>query len=173
MNKTIKKQILSALFAAIISATSLILIPSPTGIPITLQTFIVSLSGFLLGWKYGTLAIIIYLTIGTLGLPVFSGLTGGIGVIFGITGGFLIGFIPLAATCGISKKIPHKIIFPILGLIICHVIGIFWFVFSTESNILTAITTVSLPYIVKDIVSVFAAYIISQILLKRIKFINT
>ena len=173
MNKTIKKQILSAFFAAIISVTSLIVIPSPTGIPITLQTFAVSLSGFLLGWKYGTLAIIIYLTIGILGLPVFSGLTGGIGVLFGITGGFLIGFILLTAACGISQNIPQKIIFPALGLILCHVIGIFWFVFSTESNISTAITTVSLPYLAKDIISVFAAYIIAQILLNRIKFINT
>lgn len=172
MNKTIKKQILSAFFAAIITGMSLITIPSPTGIPITLQTFAVSLSGFLLGWKYGTLSVALYLTAGILGLPIFSGMTGGIGSFFGTTGGFLFGFLPLAAACGIAKKNFQKVICSILGLIICHMAGFFWFVFSTKSNMIAAITTISLPYLVKDIISLFASYIISQLLLKRIKFIN-
>ncbi len=167
MNKTIKKQILSAFFAAIISVMSLIVIPSPTGIPITLQTFAVSLCGFILDWEYGTLSVIIYLTAGLLGLPVFSGLTGGIGTLFGVTGGFLIGFLPLAIGCGLSERNPQNIIFSALGLLFCHLIGISWFVFLTESNILIALSTVSLPYIIKDIISVFAAYMISRIIHKR------
>ena len=172
MNKTIKKQILSAFFAAIITVMSLITIPSPTGIPITLQTFAVSLGGYLLGWKYGALSVALYLTAGLLGLPVFSGITGGVGALFGITGGFLLGFILLAAFCGIGKSNFQKIIYSVTGLIFCHTAGILWFVFSTESNMITAITTISLPYLVKDIISLFAAYIISQIILKRLKFIN-
>lgn len=167
MNNTVKKQLLSAFFAATISVMSLIVIPSPTGIPITLQTFAVSLCGLMLGWKYGTLSVIIYLTAGLLGLPVFSGLTGGIGTLFGVTGGFLIGFLPLAIGCGISEKMPQKILFSALGLLVCHLVGILWFTISTESNILIALSTVSLPYIIKDIISVFAAYMISRIIHKR------
>ena len=167
MNKTIKKQLLSAFFAAIISVMSLIVIPSPTGIPITLQTFAVSLCGFMLSWKYGVLSVMIYLTVGFLGLPVFSGLTGGIGTLFGVTGGFLIGFLPLAIGCGLSERKPKNIIFSALGLLSCHLIGILWFAFSTESNIFIALSTVSLPYLFKDIISVFAAYMISRIIHKR------
>lgn len=168
MNKTIKMQLLSALFAAILCGLSLITIPSPTGIPITFQTFAVTMCGFCLGWKYGTVSIIIYLFAGFLGLPVFSGITAGIGVLFGITGGFLLGFIPLVVLCGISDKNPHRIIYAMSGLIICHLLGIIWFILIMKSNIITAITTVSLPYLVKDIISVLAAAVLSDILKKRI-----
>ena len=168
-NTAIKNQIRAALFAAIISVLSLIAIPSPSGIPLTLQTFAVALCGYFLGWKYGAEAVIIYLTAGAVGIPVFSSMTGGFGKILGVTGGFLIGFIPLVLLCGAKTNRLKTAILSILGIILCHTIGILWFSTVSNTSLLNAALTSSLPYIPKDILSVAAAYIVANLINKRIK----
>ena len=169
MKITFKNQIRAALFASMIAIITLISIPTPAGIPLTFQTFAVSLSGFTLGRKYGLEAVMIWLTVGIIGLPVFSGMTGGLGQILGITGGFLVGFIPLVLFCGNEYTHAANILLAIAGLIICHTTGIIWFMFTAETNLATAIITTSIPYIIKDIISVIIAYGTAQVLKKRIK----
>ena len=80
-----------AFFAVVIAVCSWISIP--TVVPFTLQTFAVFLTMGVLGGKRGTLAVLVYILMGTLGIPVFSGFTGGIGIIAGTTGGYIVGFI--------------------------------------------------------------------------------
>jgi biotin transport system substrate-specific component len=82
----------SVLFAALTAVGSLVTIPLPL-IPITLQTFFVYLSGVILGSKRGAFSQILYVLIGIIGVPVFSGFKSGISTFFGPTGGYLIGFI--------------------------------------------------------------------------------
>lgn len=156
-----------AIFSAIISILSIISIPTPWGVPFTLQTFAISLAGFVLGKKYGTLSVITYLLLGAIGLPVFSGLSGGISKFVSVTGGFLFGFIFLAFLCG-TKKIYYSI----LGLLICHLLGVIQFNLLTKTNFINSISIVSLPYLIKDLLSIFLAYIINKKMKLNKKYIH-
>ena len=98
-----------SVFTAVTAVCAQISIPMPAGAPFTLQTFAVPLAGIILGTKKGTLSVVLYVLLGIAGVPVFSGFTGGIAVIFGKTGGYIISF-PLMALCaGISSDLYYKI----------------------------------------------------------------
>ena len=97
----IHKYIYAGLFAAVLAVLSQLAIPIPGAVPLTLQTFGVALCAYVLGWKLGTLAYLVYFLLGLAGVPVFSNFTGGIGKLFGTTGGFLIGFFLLSVGCGL------------------------------------------------------------------------
>lgn len=148
---------------------SQIAVPTPFGIPLTLQTLAVCLCGFVLGVRYGTASMILYVLMGAIGLPVFFGFHGGISCIIAEpTGGFLIGFIPLAALCGVKKHLFYAkngrifaILLGILGVIICHVCGALLYSTVTHIPLLASIAVVSLPFIAKDVISCILAYFIS------------
>lgn len=164
--------ILAAMFAAIGAVTSWISIPMPSGVPITLQTFGMALIGYTLGYKYGTLSVGVYVALGAVGVPVFSGFKGGFGVIAGPTGGFIIGFIFMAAICGLCRlnkvkslgyvpKIIISIALGIIGLLVCHLLGVIQFMLLFNDSFAVAALKVSLPYLIKDIISVVVAYFVS------------
>ncbi len=154
--------VLTAVFAALICVFSLVAIPTPFGVPLTLQTFIISLAGFVLGTAKGTVSVIVYIALGIVGLPVFSGFQGGFSAVFGMTGGFIVGFIPFVMLCGIkNKKFCIKLLFGLTGLCLCHLCGILWVSFLT-GNIYTAFLTVSAPYLIKDAVSVVLALLLAK-----------
>ncbi|WP_048189844.1 biotin transporter BioY [Methanobacterium sp. SMA-27] len=95
------KLVMAFFMACITGLMAQIIIPLPwTPVPITAQTFAVLIAGILLGRYWGGLSMVIYLLIGFVGVPWFTGMTGGIGVITGATGGFLIGFILTALFLG-------------------------------------------------------------------------
>lgn len=96
--------ILAALFAALISAGCFIQIPLPGGIPIILQDMLAMLSGMLLGPLYGSIAVFVFLVLGSIGLPVFSGKAGLQVITAGPTGGFLIGYLLGALAAGLFLK---------------------------------------------------------------------
>ena len=103
----LKGMVFAALFAALTAAVAWFKIPLPfTPVPITLQTLVVLLSGAMLGAYYGALSMIIYLSLGVIGLPVFAGGSSGIGVLFGPTGGYLFSY-PIAAFV-IGKMLENK-----------------------------------------------------------------
>ena len=83
--------VLCALFAAITAVLSQIAIPMPSGVPVTLQTFAIALCGFYLCTARATVSTVVYVLLGAVGVPVFSGFKGGIASIVGPTGGFIIG----------------------------------------------------------------------------------
>ncbi len=93
-------------FAALIAALTMVpAIPlGPAGVPLTLQTLGVLLAGALLGAKRGAAAVALYVFLGAVGLPIFSGAKGGIAVLLGPTGGFLLGFILAAFVTGLLTK---------------------------------------------------------------------
>lgn len=168
---TTKKMILTGMFTAVLSVMSQIQIPMPSGVPLSLQTFAVALNGYILGWKRGMGTIGIYLLLGLIGLPVFTGFTGGLGKIAGPTGGFLIGFLFLAASCGygrVRKKSIAAVVIPGTGLLICHLLGIIHFSSLMERSFLEAALLMSVPYFWKDVLSVAAAYMTARMLRKRI-----
>ncbi|MGL5916950.1 MAG: biotin transporter BioY, partial [Culicoidibacterales bacterium] len=93
-----------AIFAALIAILAQISIPFVSGVPFTLQTFIVLLLGFLLGGRLSVITTVLYLLIGAIGFPVFAHLTGGFPILFGPTGGFLLSFPLMAAIVGFSAQ---------------------------------------------------------------------
>lgn len=174
-NKKVKDIVLIALFSAIIVVCSLITIPS--AIPFTLQTFGVFLALNLLGAKRGLASISIYILLGVIGLPVFSGFQGGIGVLFNITGGYILGFVFSALTFWFVTKLfnknPRKIINLIasfLGLFVCYTFGTAWYILFSGENLgfLSAITICVLPFIIPDIIKILLATLVTN----RIKKLN-
>ena len=174
---TTKKMVSIALMVAIICIISPIAIPMVSGVPITLQTFIIALAGSFLHSKWGTSSVFLYILLGGIGIPVFSAYGSGFGKIFGITGGFIWGFLFLAFFCGIQIKTKKKwfhyflrFLFGFIGLLLCHIFGILQFSFITENSFISSAIIVSIPYLVKDIISVFAGIILGELLHNRIHF---
>ncbi len=157
------------LMTAVIAVMSQISIPTPFGIPLTMQTFAICLCGYFLGLKYGFFSIMAFVLLGIMGVPVFSGFQGGISAIAGVTGGYIIGFIFLAVICGCSEffefrkfgKI-YSLILGVAGLAVCHVCGVIQFSAITGSGIVKAFVTASLPFLIKDVISCFAAYAVAS-----------
>ncbi len=162
-----KKITYIALFVAIIAVVSQISIPVSV-IPVTMQTFAVSLCGFVLGKKSSVIAILTYLALGSVGAPVFASFNGGFQVLLSYTGGFLWGFVPFVLLCSLSKS-KSAIIFSILGLLLCHLLGIIQYSLVSETSIWLSFVVVSLPYLIKDIILVVLAYLLSIRVNKIIK----
>lgn len=167
-----RNMVLIALFSAIIAVFSQLTIPSPTGIPFTLQTFIIALTAFVLGSAKGAASVCVYIAVGAVGLPVFTGFQGGLGALFGPTGGFIFGFIPMVVLGGIkTERRNFKLIFALSGVIICHLCGVLWFALYTK-DITNAFLMASAPYIVKDIISTVLAMPASKKIMSIIQKFN-
>ncbi len=165
--------VMCALFAALTTVCSQISIPLPTNIPITLQTFAVAICGYLLGKKFGAVSLGVYAILGAVGVPVFASFSGGLSVIVGYTGGYILGFIPMAFLCGLAaekkKNIVLLIVFSLLGLAVCHIWGTIQFAIVANYTLANAFLVASAPYLIKDIASMIFAYFISIAVLKAVK----
>ena len=149
-----------ALFAAIIAVCSWIQIPMT--VPFTMQTFAVFCALATLGGKGGTISILIYIVLGAVGVPVFAGFTGGIGILFGTTGGYIIGFL-----------FTGLLYWLMLGLAVCYAFGTAWFmiVYAKDSGsvgLLTALGWCVFPFILPDCVKMALAILIGKRLPKRL-----
>lgn len=166
-----KSIILIGMFAAVLAVLAQVSIPMPSGVPITLQTFGVALTGAILGHKLGIGAVFTYLAIGGVGMPVFSNMSGGLASFVGKTGGFLIGFLFMVWFCGFGVQREDKrlcFFYNALGLIICHICGTVQFSFLTGMGFWESAFLVSIPYLIKDGVSVIAAMAVGSQVRKRL-----
>ncbi|HBZ80725.1 biotin transporter BioY [Brevibacillus sp. FSL K6-0770] len=120
-NERLRWLLLSAIFAAVTAVLSQVTIPLPL-IPITAQTLAVGLTATILGSRYGTLALLIYVLLGAVGLPVFTEASGGVQVLVGKTGGYIFGFI---ATAFVTGWYLEKMGFTLKSAVIANVIGMF------------------------------------------------
>jgi biotin transport system substrate-specific component len=160
---------MTALSACLICVCAWIAIPVG-GVPMTLQTFGVAFCGYLLGVRFGSFASIVYLLLGAVGLPVFAGFGGSLAFLVGPTGGFLVGFPLLALCCGIAshrRTLVGDLLFAFLGLAVCHLLGVFWFSYVSAVTPAQAFLLTSLPYILKDVISVFLARMVIRKIKKR------
>ena len=155
----------SAICAAIIAVSGWITIPFSV-IPITLQSLAVCTAAGLLGWKWGLVALSVYVLLGAVGLPVFSGFGGGLGVLFGASGGYIWGFFATVIIVGIvsskNKSAVTLVLSMAVGMIMCYAVGTAWFVFeySAETGIVSAVLTCVVPFIIPDALKIFAAVLI-------------
>lgn len=166
---SLRKLILSALFAALTAVCSQIFIPTGFAAPINLATFAVILAGALLGPFYGMMSQLCYLALGSIGLPVFVGFTGGVGTLFGITGGYLFGYAAAACITGfLLQKHRQSRIFLIfamsLGLLTCYALGTAWFMLLQKSSFLSSVAVCVLPYLPGDAVKIgLAAFLLPRL----------
>ena len=156
---------LAATFAALISVTSPISIPIGP-VPITLQVFLVYLAASLLGPRYGTLSMLIYLALGAAGLPVFAGLSGGTAVLLGPTGGYLFGFLGASLLGGLvarsrsSRRGADTIrvsASALVSLLVIYGLGVAWLMNSLHLDIYAGLTFGAIPFIPVDIVKAVVA----------------
>lgn len=156
-----KAMIFAALFAALTAAVSFFKIPLPfTPVPITLQTLMVLLSGAMLGSSYGALAMIIYLLLGAIGLPVFSGGSSGIGSLLGPTGGFLLSFPVAAFTIGNlakTKKLTTLLFAMLVGTLIIYIFGAIQGTLVTHLGLSAIFVGWILPFIIGDAIKLLLA----------------
>ena len=150
----------TALFTALIAVSAFVTVPLPGGVPVTLQTFAVALTGYCLGVKRAVPALLAYLLLGVAGAPVFSGFQSGPAVLAGKTGGFLVGFVFLVAACALGSKSEKKTIqiaLGLSGLLLCHLTGVLWFAYLTKTGFWPSAAAASLPFLLKDAVCVAGA----------------
>lgn len=163
----------AALFTAVfcILAPHTLYLPfSPVGI--TLGSFLLYLTGLLLGPKLGCISVGIYLCLGFLGIPVFAGYTAGAGVLFGPTGGFLIGYLPAVLLVGcLTKKAPGgrkgivRFLFAMLaGTVVLYLFGTVWFmgVYTKGASFAEALTACVVPFLPFDGVKIVLAAVLYQ-----------
>lgn len=168
----LREQVFAAIFSVIIAIFAQITIPLGL-IPLTLQTFIIGLTVTVLGLRTGTWAIIIYLFLGLIGLPVFAGGSAGMGVLFGPTGGFLIGFIFNGlVTGGILERTGKThfwaIIANLLGAMVTLAIGSIWLKYSAGMDWLPAFQAGFFPFIVPGAIKAIAASTLGIVLVQRL-----
>lgn len=150
----------------------------PTAVPFTMQTFGVFAAILILGGKRGTFAIVVYILLGAVGMPVFSGLKGGLGALFGTTGGFVFGFLFSALFMWTMESIFGRkkgVLFLslLVSLILCYSIGTLWFmnIYSREAGAIGIGTVLSwcvIPFIIPDLIKIGLAYVLSKKLKKYV-----
>lgn len=165
-----------AVFAVIMAICSWISIPA--AVPFTMQTFGVFIAVGVLGGKRGSLSVLVFILLGAIGIPVFANFSGGIGVLAGPTGGYIIGFLFSALLMWAMEKLPGKksvmqIVSMIAGLIVCYAFGTVWFVIvygrmNGPIGFTAALASCVIPFIIPDIIKIALAYVLSRKLRKYV-----
>ncbi|MFJ8237091.1 biotin transporter BioY [Ureibacillus sp. NPDC094379] len=153
--------VVTAFGAAIIAVLAQITIPLPL-VPITGQTLAVGLIVTILGTRYGTLAVLLYILLGAIGLPVYSGFSGGLGILVGPTGGYIIGFLVQAYIMGIymdyfGRTYPQAIISNLIGMVITLTFGTVWLKFLGDLTWTAAFMGGVAPFIIVGIIKAILA----------------
>ena len=180
--------LLCAIFTALTVVCAQIMVPLPfTPVPINLTLLAVFASGGVLGPKRGAVAILVYLLLGVIGVPVFSGLQGGLGVLAGPNGGFIIGYVLVAFVYGYfyrisndtkraaSPALPTALKFlktVALGLpaiAVCYATGTVWFVISTGTEVWASLLMCVIPFIPGDLLKLIAASMVCEALQKPLR----
>lgn len=155
-----------ALGVALIAVCSFLTIPAV--IPFTLQTFAVCTVLGILGGKRGTLAILVYLALGGIGVPVFAGMQGGIGVLMGPTGGFLWGFLLMGICYLLFDRFAARSFIPamaalILGHLLCYVAGALWYAhYYAGVELGAAFLACVVPFLIPDAIKLAVSLPVSR-----------
>ena len=159
-----------ALFAVLIAICSWISVPAT--VPFTLQTMGVFLAVGILGGRRGTLSVLVYILLGAIGLPVFAGFTGGVGILLGNTGGYIIGFLFSALVMwGIERLagsgLAVQAVSMLIGLLVCYSFGTLWFLYLYNKNndpvsIAVVLGWCVIPFIIPDLIKIALSLVISR-----------
>lgn len=155
-------------FLAIISPHSLYLGP----IPLSLGILGVAFCAAMLPPLQACICLGIYLMLGVVGLPVFSGYRGGPQVLLGVTGGYLLGYFALAFAISVAVKrnlaLPLQLICAYFGLAICYLFGTGWYMLAAGTTFTSALTVCVLPFVLPDAVKIAVALILASEISRRL-----
>ena len=162
----------TALMAAVMCVLGPLTVPIGA-VPISLANFVICLTAWLLGPKFGTLSVAVYLCIGLIGVPVFSGYGAGLAKLAGPTGGYLVGYLLLALIGGlfIEKSNGNPLVSGIglvLGDAACYVLGTAWFVFQMQCELGYALSVCVYPFIALDLAKIVVSCVVGALLRKRL-----
>ncbi len=156
-----------AMSTALISVCAWVSVPS--AVPFTMQTFAVFLAARVLGSRRALAAVSLYVLLGAIGLPVFAGMQGGLGVLVGATGGYISGFLPAAFIAGLRHSGKRDgivdIILMFLGLLVCYTFGTLWYALGYlggMEGIGAALTACVLPYVIPDLLKILLAAAVAR-----------
>ena len=168
-----------AVFTALLAVCAWISVPMPWGVSYTLQTMGVFRAVGVLGGKRGTLAVLVYLLLGAVGVPVFSGFRGGAAALLGTTGGYIAGFLFSALVMWVmerllGKKLTVLALSMVVGLAVCYAFGTAWYmIVYTQSSGPVALGTVLgwcvTPFILPDLVKIALALLLTARLRSHVK----
>ena len=164
----VRNMALCGLFTAVLAICAWISVPMGDTV-ITLQTFGIFLTLGLLGGKRGTVTVLVYLLLGTIGAPVFSGFRGGLGALLGTTGGYIFGFMSTSMLYWIMTSIKDtpriRLIAMVLGLLLCYICGSWWYLTRYLTAAQTTLGLVLLkcvvPYLIPDAIKLTLAWILT------------
>ncbi len=162
----------TALMAAVMCVLGPLTVPIGA-VPISLANFVICLTAWLLGPRFGTLSVAVYLCIGLIGVPVFSGYGAGLAKLAGPTGGYLVGYLLLALIGGlfIEKSNGNPVVSGIglvLGDAACYVLGTAWFVFQMQCELGYALSVCVYPFIALDLAKIVVSCVVGALLRKRL-----
>ena len=172
----VKDIVIIAMLTAIMAVSAWITIPY--SVPFTMQTFAVFLAVRTAGGKKGTAAVLLYILLGAVGVPVFSSFRSGLGTLMGPTGRYIVGFIFIAALYWLfEKKLKNRVaVYAVLlvGLAICYAFGTLQFVMVSKTNgnaigFVEALTLCVFPYIIPDVLKLVLAELIGSRVRKALK----
>lgn len=169
-----------ALFAVLMAVCAWISTPkTPISVPFTLQTFAMFAALTTLGGRRGLWAVVVYLLMGLVGLPVFTGFQGGLGVLLGTTGGYIIGFIGSALiywllTARLGDSLPVMVCGCLLGMLVYYAFGTAWFLAlytATKGpiSLAAALAACVVPFVVPDLLKLALAVLVSRRVRKYLK----
>ena len=174
----VRDMTLTAVMAALICIAGPLVIPAGP-IPLSLASFTIYLAGSILGKKWGTVAAGLYLLIGMIGVPVFSGFSGGFQKLAGVTGGYLIGYLPCAFLSGLGSEKAEEgkatWMMPLLmaaGTAVLYGIGTAWFMIQTGNALGAALSLCVIPFLPGDAVKIVAAVLLTGPVRKAVKAIH-
>ncbi len=166
--KTLRGLIVTAIFAALLCVTAPLSIPAGVA-PISLATFTIYVAAAVLGKKRAPAAVLVYILLGALGVPVFAGFRGGFQVVAGVTGGYIAGYLPCAFVTGLfAERFGGKRLWcavgMALGTLCCYALGTVWYSLAASVPFGAALAGCVLPYLPGDAVKIAAATVISALL---------
>lgn len=161
----VKDMLLCAIFAGLMALCAWISVPV-LQIGFTLQTFALFFVLGLLGGKRGTISCLVYMLLGGVGLPVFSGFRGGVGVLFGATGGYIWGFLAAAlvywaVTAAFGQNLPVRLFATVLGLAACYACGTGWYLYAYGGSLGAVLGVCVVPYLLPDGIKIALALYLS------------
>lgn len=170
-----RSRIQALTLTALMTAVTCVLAPFSLSIgpvPISLTNLVIFFSVYLLGWKRAAMSTAAYLLIGLIGLPVFSGFAGGPGKLLGPTGGYLIGFVPMAVIAGLLLRRTERRALQFLamaaGMAVCYAFGTVWFCAVMDATAAAALGACVLPFVPFDAVKILIALSLCPVIKKRL-----
>lgn len=179
MSKTfsVQKMAIIALMTAVLCILAPISIPvfiSP--VPVSLGVLAVYLTAYVLSPLDATISVIIFILLGTFGLPVFSGYSGGLSKLVGPTGGYIIGFLFTVYISSLFIHMKKGIIFDVIGMItglaICYILGTIWFSYQQGKGFIASLLLCVVPFLIGDAIKIIVAVILGTQLNKRLAHLD-